>query len=582
MILKTSFFNKGIYKSTVKRYSWGAFLYFVILFVSTGLSVFLNVEQHFSDMPQDYYREYPLILNGVYMSVPILLALVVPTVASLLVFRFVHSKKQAVFIHSLPVSRKANYISSILASFTLMLVPIIINTILLMFVSVSGYSQYFTLSDCILWMAYNTFGVFLMFSVATFSSMVTGNSFAMVGVNALVHAFLFIIVATLSVMADVFLYGFYNNSEIYDYLINNNFATVVFGFMDKYFRRNITMVQCIKYAVFAVAFYVGSYFIYSKRLIETAGDVAGFKCLNVIFKYLVTALATLFAFAVFADYIDENTFVFALIIALVSIIVYAACEMVLKKTVNVLYSWKGYVGFAVFFIALTLTFSNTSFFGYETFVPEIEQIEEAALYNYYHNDEPFTNREEIIKMVAATHKDFVSDIPEIEYDNLYNRPYDSRIHIKYNLKNGKTVYRVYPVTYEQKVDVMNKFYEDDEYKMTCEQVFVEPSKVTGITVHNYNQKGYRDEYEIENYTELLNAIKQDFLDMSYEQLYPYSLENEDIIYEISVQYLHDGGLDENGKIINYRNGIYINITKDYKQTVNWLESNGYKKRVYAQ
>ena len=115
MILKTSFFNKGIYKSTVKRYSWGAFLYFVILFVSTGLSVFLNVEQHFSDMPQDYYREYPLILNGVYMTVPILLALVVPTVASLLVFRFVHSKKQAVFIHSLPVSRKANYIFVLLS-----------------------------------------------------------------------------------------------------------------------------------------------------------------------------------------------------------------------------------------------------------------------------------------------------------------------------------------------------------------------------------------------------------------------------------------------------------------------------------
>ena len=185
-------------------------------------------------------------------------------------------------------------------------------------------------------------------------------------------------------------------------------------------------------------------------------------------------------------------------------------------------------------------------------------------------------------MVAATHKDFVSDIPEIEYDNLYNRPYDSRIHIKYNLKNGKTVYRVYPVTYEQKVDVMNKFYEDDEYKMTCEQVFVEPSKVTGITVHNYNQKGYRDEYEIENYTELLNVIKQDFLDMSYEQLYPYSLENEDIIYEISVHYLHDGGLDENGERISYRNGVYINITEDYKQTIKWLENNGYKKVEDAQ
>ena len=37
MTLKTSLFNKGIYKSTVRRYTWGAVLYFIILFMSCGI-----------------------------------------------------------------------------------------------------------------------------------------------------------------------------------------------------------------------------------------------------------------------------------------------------------------------------------------------------------------------------------------------------------------------------------------------------------------------------------------------------------------------------------------------------------------
>ena len=43
MISKTSFFNRGIYKATVKRFSWGGILYFVLLFTSTVLSLFLNI-----------------------------------------------------------------------------------------------------------------------------------------------------------------------------------------------------------------------------------------------------------------------------------------------------------------------------------------------------------------------------------------------------------------------------------------------------------------------------------------------------------------------------------------------------------
>ena len=171
MTLKTSFFNKGIFKSTVKRYMWGSVLYFLILFVSTALSVLLNTESTFSYMPYDYFGEYPVILHGSYIVVPILMAIAVPSVVALLVFRFIHSKKQTVFIHSLPIARKANYISTLAAALTRMFVPIIANGIMLMLLSIGGYARYFTIADCLSWIGYNLAAITLMFSCAVFASM---------------------------------------------------------------------------------------------------------------------------------------------------------------------------------------------------------------------------------------------------------------------------------------------------------------------------------------------------------------------------------------------------------------------------
>ena len=194
MISKTSFFNKGIYKSTVKRFAWGSVLYFAMLFITTVLSLYLNTPRGYEHIPYDYYENTPLILRSSYFTAPILMAIVVPTVVALFVFRFIHSKNQSVFTHSLPVSRKANFVSSIIASFTLMFAPIVVNGIILMLMSTFGFGQFFTVYDCAVWIGYNMLGLFMMFSVAVLASCFTGNSFAMVGINIIIHAFLFIII----------------------------------------------------------------------------------------------------------------------------------------------------------------------------------------------------------------------------------------------------------------------------------------------------------------------------------------------------------------------------------------------------
>lgn len=568
MISKTSFFNKGIYKSTVKRYAWGSVLYFIVLFLSTTLSVFLNYDETFRYLPLDHFNDYPIILHGSYIALPILLAIVVPTIVALMVFRFIHSKKQAVFIHSLPVSRKANFISSILAAFTLMCVPVIANGIILIFISLLRYGSYFTVLDCVWWMIYNLSGLFLMFSVSVFSANLTGNSFAMIVINFIVHIFVFITVASFGIMAEAFIYGYRSTNAIYDVIADGNFAYFVFGFTNKNFREDIGFIQASIHCAFALMFYIVSYFLYKKRKLEASGDVAGYKCLNIIFKYLVTFLGTMFGFAVFADYMGDNYIVLAIIMAIISLIAYAASEMILKKTFNIIGSWKGYVGFAAFFIIITLIFSQTSFFGYETRIPEISRIEEAGIYEYYFNSkEPYTDNEVLIENITDIHKELIKDIP-ISQEKGYKTEYSTYLHIKYKLKNGKLMERTYPVSSNKSSEIMNEFYKDEEYRKKCEDVFIDNSRITEVFV-NYENK-------VEDYEELVDAIKEDTLNLSYEDLHPYEYNGNDNIYSIRIQYVPEIR-DEKKVTSSSLDQVYINITPKYEKSVEWLKEKGYSK-----
>ena len=245
MISKTSFFNKAIYKSTLKRFLWGSVLYFAILFVYIILNaVPANEYYNYNSI---YNANVPLLLSPSHLIFPILLSIVVPNVVSILSFRFIHSKKQVVFIHSCPVSRCANYISTTLAGFTLMIVPLIAISLISL--------CYFNFSDCMIWLGINAFVIFIMFSVSVFSSVITGNSFAAIIITVIIHSFIPIIAASFELIAESFLWGFSSNQELWNFISDNNFVVVSFGIANNYFREYLCEIHsCIFNYIFTLGF----------------------------------------------------------------------------------------------------------------------------------------------------------------------------------------------------------------------------------------------------------------------------------------------------------------------------------------
>ena len=128
--------------------------------------------------------------------------------------------------------------------------------------------------------------------------------------------------------------------------------------------------------------------------------------------------------------------------------------------------------------------------------------------------------------------------------------------------------RTYPVSSKKSAEIMNEFYKDEDYRKKCEDVFIDSSRITEVYV-NYEEK-------IEDYEKLVDAIKEDTLSLSYEDLHPYEYNGNDNIYSVRIQYVPEKR-DEKKITSSALEQVYINITPKYEKTVEWLKEKGYSK-----
>lgn len=591
MTSKTSLFNKGIYKSNVKRFAWGSVLYFVLLFVMSGFLVLMSVNVKDVSFDMAHNGGVPLLYQQPYILPSIVTAAGVSAVVALLIFRFVHSKKQSIFTHSLPVCRTANFISSLAAAFTLMFVPLILNTLILVILSVTRYAAFFTVGSCFGWMGMNMLCLFIMFSVAVFAAMLTGNSFAAVALNGLMHCFLIIIAAGFGQLAEVFLHGYASSNPIYHFLAEKNFFTVIFE-MVRCLPKITNVGNIVFCAVLSVALYIGAYVLYRLRRMETVEDVAAFKCLNPIFKYLVTFLASISVFAITAELLGTRPLFAVLLTVIVSVVAYVAAEMVLKKTLRVWRSYKGYLIFAALFGLTLCTFAFTSFFGFETRVPDVSDISEVALYNNinFRGTPPFTKDSELISYFADTHKRLSEKRNVLNERFADESSYDTDITIEYKLKNGKTLKRKYGVAYTDNVEIMDVAYANLDYKKLADEFFTdEIDRLGRVTIHFQGDsvpgsEMVSDITDVNKFQELFEAVKSDIATLNFSQMY-----NTNSCYGFSLdfQYTRKQSAEDEKKenvqpaaTIRYYDSenyydLYREINPNYKNTIKWLYDNGY-------
>ncbi|MBR5586610.1 MAG: hypothetical protein IKW02_01475 [Clostridia bacterium] len=558
MTLKTSLFNKGIYKSTIKRCLWGSVLYFVILFLTTTLP-WLSDATFYTRFGEN--ASYPSILGYNYLTFPLITTWFVPTIAGLLVFRFMHSKKTSVFTHSLPVSRNAIYFSSVLAGFTLIFLPVIANGVIIAVTSL-GTFDLTAFRAALVWTGCILLGLFLMFSAASFAASLTGNSFAMIVINLLVHILLLSVVGLFGGVLEEYVLGFTSSNQLFDSLAEGNFPAQImwFDYVNAWFSTGMPMVDVVGFiisAVCAVLFFLFGWALYKNRNLENAEDIAGFKVLNPIFKYLVTFLVTLLSCG--ADWNILTT-------VILTVVAYFGTEMLLKKSMKVWKSYKGLAVFAVIFLACMSYIVYGGFFGFEKRVPSPEKVEQAKFFSYYEDyfddDDTFYQTPELVAEITELHRAIVTD--DRYYSNVDHHFSGEYIEIEYIMKDGRRISREYnvPKSFFEKI---RGFYKYEEFK----------EKNVGIIIGMNDAERYYTNAEI-NFTDkkkncyippdrikqLHRALYDDIMALDYDGIYHGKYMDCSVTISSAlpnIRYFEDS----------------IDIREGFTNTINWLRENGY-------
>lgn len=577
-MLKTSLFNKGIYKSQLSRFKWGSVLYLLLLFFTTSFILIINDYSNISDYAfERYIKAGGLILSEDYIIFPVLLTSFVPTVAAFLTFDMFSSKRHSVFIHSLPCGRNSIYFSTLLGAWTLMAVPVILNGIILSLISIFKLNELFSVLSCIKWVGVNLILLFIMFSVSTFSAGLTSNRVSMVFINFLLHILPLIAAFSIGSIASVYLYGFGNN---FNYMIDNiinwmptTYAWVFSGNGYGRFADNIFSIKSLVFIGVAAILYISGLVLYKFRNNETSENFVAFKVMNPIFKYTVTVISTVLTFSALHLGGLERNFYMLFLIVVISLVVYFASEMILKKNLKVLYAYKGYLIFFVICIFINLFMQQTSFFGYETKVPDFEKIESVAVYEVFNNDIPYCDDEDVIKTSLKYHKDIVKKVPDIVNKRDSNNGY---IKFEYKLKGGKILKReYYDISADKFEKIMVDLYNYEPYKFSRDNIHkLNTEHFDFIRFSFRTSDNYSVNFSIEgkkNIEDFISSWIKDISVLGYKEKSEGNIFDFDLDYKKEYSEFYDD---------SYRY-IHNGFNHNYKNVIKFFEEKGYLEKVYS-
>lgn len=581
MTSSKSLFNFGIYKNVLKRFKWGSFLYFIILFFSLPFIILVQEKSYLLNSYRFVPETTPLILQSGFMVIPVLLAMIVPSIVATLCFNNVHSTKQSNFIHSLPLTRLENYVSNILASFTLIVLPVLLNAVILLVMSLTGYQEIIASSSVVYWFFLNTAISFIMLSISVFAAFLTGHTAAHLAINLLIHTAPLIVALGIYLVSSIFLFGFTESNTFIGTEIANNTPLVwLFSSATSHYnRQNLFMTpQMWAFIGMAIAFYLLAFLLYKNRKLEACGDVAAFKIFRPILKYTATFFAAVLIFGMLYATNLGAVPIFT-IAAAITAVVYFASEMLIRKTVKVFGSIKGYAGFALLMAIFISIFAYTDIFGYEHRIPDRADIESATIYHRYGDNIPLVADDKLIEDVRALHAELTSDIPVVEKD--FERY--SLLRVRYNLKNGKVLERAYKATEDVHKHAISKMYENTEYKNIVYSFdMLNIDKVKNMELR-LGTSTFTHHIAVNNDAQaILEAVKKDLAILSYDEI-----EGQQFGINISFSISQTTEENEESKIfvtaesgdgVYYTNRMYhinMQINSNFKNTFEVLREQGY-------
>ncbi len=472
----TSFINKGVLYNDFKRYGWTGVVYLLAWLAALPLQLVMIYSR--PEIIKAHYNAatYLRVFEFDHSPVLLFLLLMAPVLTGLLVFRYLQTGIAADMEHSLPIRRETLYNTHLLAGLVFLLIPIMI-TALVTWGVVAGLKIDFVQGQDILdWLKIALIASLLFFLSAVAVGMITGLS----TLQGLLTYILLLVPSGLSLLV-------LHNLQMYVYGFAGDFYMIGLEQLTPLLRLPLSLsslqsVEIIAYLLMSAGLYLMGGFLYRHRQIEAAGEAITFGVLRPIFKYSVTFCTMLLAGSYF--YRTQQSIAWTYWgYFLGAALGYILIEILFHKSVHI-FDWRRFKGLGVYALiaAALLGLVHSDFTGYEKRLPQIDQLENVYMDNYFHpllyaEDSSYAETRSTPRLISIyVNRDNIAHIVDLHREIIAQREEagitplispdtrQERICLAYQFKDGKKLYRYYAVDAELYKQHLKPIYESLEYK----------------------------------------------------------------------------------------------------------------------
>lgn len=469
---KISFFNAGLFRSTLRRF-WPLW---TIHFA--GWLLFLPVLTLMNNLGPNKSTNFIFAICESAVFASSVVAFIMAILAAMVVFSFMYSSRSTGLIASLPVRREAIFGSTWLGGvFVIVGSNLVIALLTFLFSLGATTSAALAFKAVCIWLGVYSMQFILFYGIASLTAVMTGSiavlpilyiifNFLVVGMEAIIRLDFSCLIWGMSngsfdCVLDFLSPLFYMvGSFVPDVEYNTPYVADTLGsLLDRecvavtYSHWLPTVIYCLVGLIFSAA----ALMVFRKRRMESAGDVVAVRCMHPVFKYGVTVCSALCGglllyTVLFALFESRSASVFIMILSMIifAFIGYFGAKMLLEKSFHVFRgSWVGFIVVCCLCAVFTLC-CDLDVCGIGAYVPKEGSIKSITVYQRGPVEDPA-----IIENYRQLHEKIVSY--KDEYEHIVYSDDTESIMFEYELKNGRTVSREYTLPMDD--ENVERYYE---------------------------------------------------------------------------------------------------------------------------
>lgn len=469
---KISFFNAGLFKSTLRRF-WPLW---TIHFA--GWLLFLPVLTLMNNLGPNKSTDFIFAICESAVFASSVVAFIMAILAAMAVFSFMYSSRSTGLIASLPVRREAIFGSAWLGGvFAVLASNLVIALLTFLFSLDATINTALAFKAAFTWLGVYSMQFILFYGIASLTAVMTG-SIAVLPILYIIFNFLAVgMESIIRLDFSCLIWGMSNGSFdcVLDFLsplfymvgsfvpdveYNTPYVADTLGsLLDRecvavtYSHWLPTVIYCLVGLIFSAA----ALMVFRKRRMESAGDVVAVRCMHPVFKYGVTVCSALCGglllyTVLFALFESRSASVFIMILSMIifAFIGYFGAKMLLEKSFHVFRgSWVGFIVVCCLCAVFTLC-CDLDVCGIGAYVPKEGSIKSITVYQRGPVEDPA-----IIENYRQLHEKIVSY--KDEYEHIVYSDDTESIMFEYELKNGRTVSREYTLPMDD--ENVERYYE---------------------------------------------------------------------------------------------------------------------------